>query len=86
MNPPYANFLKMISQHGVCISGGRQTKEETAQTGGRLLALAPFSFLLISTLHLFTNFNVRKNKMGFILDIIPRNSNVLGMESRDLHF
>lgn len=50
MNSPYANFLQMISQHGVCVSGGRQTKEETAQTGGRKVTSS--SSLLLPT-HLY---------------------------------
>ena len=52
MNPPYANFPQMISQHSVCISGGRQTKEEMAETGGRKVTsssslLLPIHFYVI---------------------------------------
>lgn len=47
MNPPYANFLKMIRKMVVCISKSRQTKGEEAQTDREKVTSS--SFLLFPT-------------------------------------
>lgn len=49
MNPPYANFLKMIRKTVVCVSKSRQTKREEAQTDREREKVTSSSFLLFPT-------------------------------------